>query len=426
MAQFHEPNIQPFNPFRKIGPPNLQSRYIPNQYYIDFTPAWWRAAIDNAINYSDLTYLDTLYSWCVQSSPFLVSQINKRLIPIEKRTFLIANKDGVVNEALTKSITNTKWFRKLIRAILLSRFYGVKVVGIDVKNDELIDFPMRNIDIVNKAIRSQTYDVENVAELNRIDNFFFIQPDDSQDFKLGMLQPISRAMIGIVEAYNNWSAVSALYSYPRTTIGYLEGNEEIKTQAENLAVNFDPFAIPLIPFRQSLDDKTNVYQMEVKPQQTQMYPDAFRVYKEFIESYRAEVMQLVTGGTLLGATEKNTNSEQIASIHMSLYEDLLRSDVRLVLEFFNFNDTFIKLATLLGIEDLKGAQLIEAPDKTITIDTFERVGKILASQGMAYSPNILEKIGMEATDIDDNARNNNWGNKHLQDESLWTKIKSLF
>lgn len=37
-------------------------------------------------------------------------------------------------------------------------------------------------------------------------------------------------------------------------------------------------------------------------------------------------MQLVTGGTLLGATEKNTNSEQLASIHMELYQDIIADD----------------------------------------------------------------------------------------------------
>ena len=104
MAQFHTPRQQPYNPFRPIGATNVKSRYIPNQYFVEFTPSWWRNAIDNAVNYSDLTMVDTLYSWCIQSSPFLVSQMNKRLNPIENAVFAFY-RDGEIDENLTEMIT---------------------------------------------------------------------------------------------------------------------------------------------------------------------------------------------------------------------------------------------------------------------------------------------------------------------------------
>lgn len=426
MAQFHSPRIQPYNAFRKIGTPNLVSRYIPNDYYVEFTPSWWRMAVDNAINYSDLTWLDTLYSWCIQSSPFLVSQINKRLVPMAKAQFAFRGSDGQINDELTEKIIQTKWFRKFTRSYLLSKFYGVKVVGIDVVKDELVDYPLRNIDILNKAVRDMTYGIQSVAYVKDYDNLFFMQPETSQDFKLGMMQPISRALIGIVEAYNNWSVTSATYSYPRTAIGYLEGNAQLRKDAEEIALDLNPMSVPLLPFKQSLDKNTNVYAMEIKPLQTQMYPDAFRVFKEYIESYRSEIMQLVTGGTLLGATEKNTNSEQLANIHMGLYEDLCEDDMRDFIHYYNQEGVSLKLANLLGIPELLDHTLVEVPDKTITVDKFERAGRVLSAQGMAFSPSVMTKIGMEAEDINPNMRSNNWGDVRLQNQSITAKIKSLF
>lgn len=424
MAQWQAPRVNPYNVFRPVGTQNLKSRYIPNQYYVEFTPSWWRMAVDNAINYSDLVFLDTLYSWCIQSSPFLVSQINKRLVPALKRQYAFAHEDGTIDEDITRMITKTKWFKKLIRSRLLSRFYGVRVAGIDVEKDELVDYPIRNIDIVNKAVRDMTYGITQVAYVKDYDNLFYMQPETDQDFKLGMLQQISRAMIGIVEAYNNWSVTSATYSYPRTTVGYIDGNATCKSIAEEIANNLDPLDTPLLPFKQNLDNKENVYQVEIKPIQTQMYPDAFRVFKEYIESYRSEIMQLVTGGTLLGATEKNTNSEQLAQIHMGLYEDICDDDKRDILNFFNEEGALLKLSRLLGIPDLADMHVVEIPDRTITIDKFERVGRVLAAQGMAYSPETLTKIGMEPSDVNVSVRSNNWGDVQLQNKSILSKIKS--
>ena len=302
----------------------------------------------------------------------------------------------------------------------------MKVVGIDVVKDELVDYPLRNIDILNKAVRDMTYGIQSVAYVKDYDNLFFMQPETSQDFKLGMMQPISRALIGIVEAYNNWSVTSATYSYPRTAIGYLEGNAQLRKDAEEIALDLNPMSVPLLPFKQSLDKNTNVYAMEIKPLQTQMYPDAFRVFKEYIESYRSEIMQLVTGGTLLGATEKNTNSEQLANIHMGLYEDLCEDDMRDFIHYYNQEGVSLKLANLLGIPELLDHTLVEVPDKTITVDKFERAGRVLSAQGMAFSPSVMTKIGMEAEDINPNMRSNNWGDVRLQNQSITAKIKSLF
>lgn len=416
MATFKQPPVQPYNIFRQEGTGPIKSRYLPNDYYVEFTPSWWRLACDNAVLYSDLTFLDAMYGWCIQSSPFLVSQINKRTIPIAKAKFAFINEDGEVDEKITDLITGTNWWGKMIQARLLSNFYGVKMIEVDIENDLVIDFPMRNIDIVNKAIRSQTYGIETVALAKDYDNLFYMQPNTDQDFKLGMMQPISRAMIGINEAYINWSVTSASYSYPQTVIGYIDGNKEMKALAEGIAENFDPLSRPIVPFKQNLDDKSNVYQIEIKPIQTQMYPDAFRVFKEYIDSYRQEIMQLVTGGTLLGATEKNTNSEQLANIHVGLYEDICDNDKRDVLNYFNNGDVLSKLARLTGIESLQYMKVIEVPDRTISIDKAERIITAMSKVGVQPNISFWEKIGLEKSDINIDIMNNNWHDVNIKRE----------
>lgn len=113
-------------------------------------------------------------------------------------------------------------------------------------------------------------------------------------------------MIGIVEVFTNWQILGKRYSFPMTTIGYDANNPEAKKAARMVAENLDMLTIPLIPKTVdafSAGGKTS-YSVEVNPIPTQTTADAFRVFKEYIIEYRSEIMQLVTGGTLLGATEK--------------------------------------------------------------------------------------------------------------------------
>ena len=160
--------------------------------------------------------------------------------------------------------------------------------------------------------------------------------------------------------------------------------------------------------------------VEVNPINTQSYADAFRVFKEYISEYRSEIMQLVTGGTLLGATEKNTNSEELAQIHMNMYHDILDDDTESCLAMFNMPATLSKLARIFKDDRFFTAELVEIPNETISIDTFERAGSVAAKQGMRFKPEVYAKIGMSADDIDTKVNNSSWVS------SLTSKVSDMF
>lgn len=127
----------------------------------------------------------------------------------------------------------------------------------------------------------------------------------------------------------------------------MANNEDAKDIAVSLAQELDPMTIPVVPFRNEYaNGGKSLYQVEVNPINTQSYADAFRVFKEYISEYRSEIMQLVTGGTLLGATEKNTNSEELAQIHMNMYHDILDDDTESCLAMFNMPAALSKLARI--------------------------------------------------------------------------------
>lgn len=242
MAKFHSPQINPFTVPQVVGDTNIKSQYLFNNYYVEFTPSWWRMAIDNAMNYSNLVYLDMLYSWCLQSSPFLASQIKKRTIPLNKRNFAWVDENGRIDKEMTRLyIDQSTWFRDFIREIALATFYGVRVCTIN-KDGIVTDFPLRNIDIFNRGLRNMTYEYDSVINAEDYDNLFYFQPNNEQDFKLGMLAPISRAVMEMMNMYNDWAVLAKVYSYPRMTVGYLQDNQEAKDTALNIAKGLDPIS----------------------------------------------------------------------------------------------------------------------------------------------------------------------------------------
>lgn len=422
---FTTPRIDPFGIPKEVGS-TLTSRYLFNNYRIEFDVSWWRTAVDNGLHYSDLSYLDVLYSWCMQSSPFLVSQINKRVNPIKKARFELKRADGTTDHQLTKQITNTRWFKELILQIMLSKFYGVRMIAIDVENDDITIYPMRNIDIINKAIRWQTYEYFYVAKADDYDNVFFFQPSKDPDQMFGMLMPISRAMIGINESYGNWRITAKRYSYPKMTVGYIANDDEAKTLAEAIAMEPDPTAVPIIEFTydetfQSSGNREK-YKVKVEPVRTDSMPDAFRTYKEYISEYRGEIMQLVTGGTLLGATEKNTNSEQLAQIHLDLYKDIIEGDVADIASTFTLL-CLPKLAKLLRRPEIEEYTLENVPDNSISMAEYKTITDGMSKMGWRTTAKFFAKVGLDPeTDIDTKVRDDKWVDVAVQKKTMLDKI----
>lgn len=400
--KFHPPKTNPYSVPQQWPNGEVQgvvkSKYLYNNYYVEFTPAWWRSAIDRALQFSDLTYLDTIYSWCLESSPFLVSLLNKRLLPAQKMTIAV-ERDGKVWESLTKSLNETKWFKEMVSAMIMSVFQGVTVASIDVKNDRTVQYPIRNVDIINRALREMTYQYNSVVSIRDYDNMFYFAPRTEESLKLGLLQQISRVMISMIKAGNDWAAANEQYAYPTVVMEYANNSDEAKRVAFEYAQGRAPGTYPVTSFTPNLRDGAQpIPDLRITPVNTQMYPESFRSYKEIMDKYEGYIMQLVLGGTLLGSTEKNTNSEQLADIHLGMYEDILDSDRRMILGMFNERENLEKFSRLFGI-DMTGCRFVELPDTSVSLRAFKIAGEVAAKQKLRFKPEAFEKIGFEAKDF---------------------------
>lgn len=223
MTIWNTPQIDPYYIPKSVGTGVVKSKYLINYYDTPYTAKYWRDAIDRAINYSDLYYYGVLQSWAIQSSPFLVSLLDKRYVPAQKNFYALAKYGEMsrIDDKFSKYFTQTNIFKQLVcRAPLNAKIRGVAGKQIDIEKDIVTDFPMRNIDMFNRAIRYMTFDIQSVAKFDDYDNMFYFEASPEEDYKLGLMQEITRAIIEIVNSYRNWGILTGRYSYPRYTIGY--------------------------------------------------------------------------------------------------------------------------------------------------------------------------------------------------------------
>lgn len=162
----------------------------------------------------------------------------------------------------------------------------------------------------------------------------------------------------------------------------------------------DPTATPVVPFEvnELSTNKERKYQVEINSVNTEAPSEAFRAHKELVDKWESELMQLITGSTLIGNTEKNTNSEQLAEIHMQLYKNILDEDNKDILRVTN-TQTMPKLARLIKNKDLTDYQVVIIPDKSISVKHFIQITNTLSKQGLRISEQFLQKVGLDEGDI---------------------------
>lgn len=150
-----------------------------------------------------------------------------------------------------------------------------------------------------------------------------------------------------------------------------------------------------------------MYNVEMKSDMINAAPEAFRTFKENIMNRFSEIMQLVTGGTLLGSTEKNTNSENLVEAHLQLYEDKKREDINGCLSVFR-TIYMPKLRRLISNIDLSGKYVDIIPDKSITMEKFKIISDAASKQGIRLSRSFFERVGLDKSDFNPKVQNKSW------------------
>ena len=135
--------------------------------------------------------------------------------------------------------------------------------------------------------------------------------------------------------------------------------------------------------------------------------DTFRIFKENIEQLRGSIMQLILGSSLLGMSEKNTNSERLVRAHLKLFRDITEADAIDVQDWFNIPEVRTKLAYLFNEPALEKARFEVKPSNYIDIGDIEAYTKMLKDLTLLPTEGFIEKTGLSVEDVTGYENNKN-------------------
>lgn len=387
----------PYNILNYFGATGTKIQALPQNYAFELTMATWWSAVQRARLYSDYVGLDALYSYVMKSSTIIRSAIDKRLRPLRSRTFAVYV-NGKERTDLTDKLANSPTMRDLIYQRGLANFTYARVIGVD-RNGETFIYPLRNLDTVNQAVRKMTYDIQDVFLVKNHVNLFWMQTSYKSEDTLGLLEPICRDYINLMNAQNNWQTASQYQAYQQAVMYYENGDEKMQQAAEQSAAQVGLGTV--IVSGKSTDEISGkvVKDLELENVGTGTAADTFRIFKENIEQLRGSIMQLVLGSSLLGMSDKNTNSERLVRAHLKLFRDIQESDAIDVQDWLNLRENKIKLAYIFDEPDIENCIFKVKPLNYIDVGDVEVYVKMIKGLGLGATRDFILKSGLDPDDV---------------------------
>lgn len=389
--------INPYNIMAPQGVAGGKSVVLPNNYAFDLSmDTWWSAGI-RARLYSDFTGLDALQSYIMKSSTIVRAAIDKRLRPLRARTFG-AYVNGKENEALTRLLGESALVRELVYQRGLANFTYARVVGVN-KDKEIYVYPLRNLDVVNRAIKHQTYDTQGSVRVKNHVNLFWVQTNMRSEDTLGLLEPIARDYINMCNSQNNWQTASQFLAYQQMIMYYENGDEEMILGAQRAAQNVGIGQVIVSGKTTDEDSGKVIKDYELENVYGSGAADTFRIFKENIDSLAENISILVLGSSLLLKSAKNTNSERLVRAHLKGFYDICESDATDVAEWLDLPENKTKLAYLLGEPALVGADIRVKPTSYIDTGDIDTYVNMFDKTGLVPTDTFVQKVGLDIDDV---------------------------
>lgn len=387
----------PYNIMLPQGVAGARNVVLPNNYNFELNMDTWWSAVTRARLYSDFTGLDALYSYVMKSSTIVRAAIDKRLRPLKHRTFSVII-NGKEDESLTKLVAKNAMFRELVYQRGLANFTYARVIGVQ-KDKKTYVYPLRNLDVVNKAVKEQTHDTKGKWRVDNHVNLFWTQTSYNSEDTLGLLEPICRDYINAVNAQNNWQTASQYLAYQQMMMYYENGDEKMQEAAELAAEKIGLGEV--VVAGQTTDEVSGkiTKDLELENVSGNAAADTFRIFKENIDSLLENIALVVLGSSLLMKSAKNTNSERLVRAHLKGFHDICETDAIEVQDWLNEDVNRKKLSYLLKEPRLATCEFEVRPASYIDIGDVDTFTEFFDKLNLIPTDTFIRKIGLEEEDV---------------------------
>lgn len=300
--------------------------------------------------------------------------INKRLIGVS-RIPVEFRRDGKPDEAVNRQI-RSPWFRKFVKDVLLSRFWGFAAFQFFKDDKGWITYeniPYKHYDPVRRQILKMQSDNEGVP-IEAWPNTLVVCDDPRG---LGMLAELVPMVLYKRGNFGDWAQFCQIFGMPIREYTYDAGDEEARKRLIQDARTQGGNAVYIHPKESSL----NIIESSNKS-------GTVDLYNTFKEACNTEMSVRVLGNTLT-TDSKATGTQALGTVHQDEENAIKEDDRDFVLDVLNYEMT--EIFSNLGI-NTEGGEFVYV--ETIKLDPNKQVDVIQKAKamGLPISDDYLYRI----------------------------------
>lgn len=410
-AQGQQPVVNPvMQP--KPGGLNVTSLIFPSNYYQEWNLTTWRAACEQAIRMGYPIQYAAMTTWVFNCSSFIQHLFRELSIGVENNPVFLFDKKGNKLDEWTEELCEQKWFNDLRKELIYSWFWGFSGINFDPMTKQIYKYPQQNIDPINRFLRQGSYNFYDGVFFEDYLNLLFVQPSTNYESFLGWMQPIARDFIQINLNNNNWIAAGEKFAYPIMSIYYPESSNAqdpnstetdktfnaYKIEADNIAANASPKKVITAPYTRNPDGTINKTIEVEYTTGTQGTAGAHRIYKDFNQEKKDEILQMILLSTLTSSVGER-GSLALGEIHMEKLESGIRS---LITWHINeLNSSFLKKISAYYKNFPQDVKFNINQAKRYKITEIKEMSAILNQNGKRLSTDFFIDQGMSPEYIED-------------------------
>jgi hypothetical protein len=406
-ATGQQPAVNPFM-IPKAAGLTITSQTYPNNYYVEWNLATWRAVCDQVVKMGYTVGYATLVSWVFEKSPFVRSLFRALGAAIGRIPFVIVDEKGNELPEWTEELCKKYWQKQLDKEIVFSHFWGFTGLNFDPIKGKVYKYPMQDIDPINRLLRSNTFAFYDGVRFSDYDNLLFIQPSTAQEEFLGWMQTIAASFIQMNLNKNSWVAAGRRLAFPLLAIGYPQADGAIdpatgleinpyKVQAENIAANVDPTKAMVFPY--TIDEKGNIVKaIQIDFEKPGTGAKAHDIFSDFNESEKNEIREFILGGTLT-ASAGNVGSRALGEVQERKFENVIDDLLEFILTFKN--DELLPKLLRFYKNPPKGVKFKINTAKQWSLDEIEKLSRVVTQNGKRLTTAFFEANGIVRDFIED-------------------------
>lgn len=346
---------------------------MPELFYFDMTA--YVASINSAkaIDFYNRARLYDMYESALLDN-FLSGIIDKRRIGVS-RIPIEFRRDGKPVEEVNREI-RSPWFRKFVKDVLMSKFWGFGLFQFYRGEDGYIKFyqvPYKHFDPVKKEILRMQNDTTGIP-LSAFENTLYVADSDRG---LGMLAELVPMVLYKRGNMADWAQFCQIFGMPIREYTYDAGDEEARRRLLEDARQQGANAVYIHPKESSL----NLVESANKS-------GTVDLYERFKDACNKEMSIRVLGNTLTTDAQRS-GTQALGTVHQE-EEDMLKADDRdFILDVLNYDMTDIFQS--LGV-NTEGGEFVYMKDRVLNPTQQVDVIQKAKSMGLPISDDYMYDV----------------------------------